>query len=75
MQTRLTYKLIDEGSLQANFGIQDMALILKQLSSRIVEDILQEESEQIASFDLKEIRKVIGKQLPALIKEVIDAKK
>ncbi|ODP28231.1 hypothetical protein PTI45_02388 [Paenibacillus nuruki] len=69
------YKLIDEGSLQANFGIQDMALILKQLSSRIVEDILQEESEQIASFDLKEIRKVIGKQLPALIKEVIDAKK
>jgi len=71
----LTYKLIDEGSLQANFGIQDMALILKQLSSRIVEDILQEESEQIASFDLKEIRKVIGKQLPALIKEVIDAKK
>lgn len=71
----MTYKLIDEGSLQANFGIQDMALILKQLSSRIVEDILQEESEQIASFDLKEIRKVIGKQLPALIKEVIDAKK
>lgn len=55
--------------------MQDMALILKQLSSRIVEDILQEESEQIASFDLKEIRKVIGKQLPALIKEVIDAKK
>lgn len=71
----MTYKLIDEGSLQANFGMQDMALILKQLSSRIVEDILQEESEQIALFDLKEIRKVIGKQLPALIKEVIDAKK
>ncbi|WIM38607.1 hypothetical protein PO903_18435 [Paenibacillus sp. PK4536] len=71
----MIYKLIDEGSLQANFGMQDMALILKQLSSRIVEDILQEESEQIASFDLKEIRKVIGKQLPALIKEVIDAKK
>ncbi|TKJ92637.1 hypothetical protein PaeCFBP13512_04565 [Paenibacillus sp. CFBP13512] len=71
----MIYKLIDEVSLQANFGMQDMALILKQLSSRIVEDILQEESEQIASFDLKEIRKVIGKQLPALIKEVIDAKK
>ncbi|CAJ1314711.1 hypothetical protein [Paenibacillus nuruki] len=71
----MTYKLIDEGSLQANFGMQDMALILKQLSSRIVEDIIQEESEQIALFDLKEIRKVIGKQLPALIKEVIDAKK
>ncbi len=71
----MTYKLIDEGSLQADFGMQDMALILKQLSSRIVEDILQEESEQIASFDLKEIRKVIGKQLPALVKEVMDAKK
>lgn len=68
------YKLIDEGSLQADVSIQDMGLILKQLSSRIVEDILQEEGEQMASFDLKEIRKVIGKQLPALVKEVIDAK-
>ncbi len=71
----MTYKLIDEGSLQADVSLQDMGLILKQLTPRIVEDILQEESEQIASFDLKEIRKVIGKQLPALIKEVIDAKK
>lgn len=33
-----------------------------------------EEGEQIASFDLKKIRKVIGKQLPALVKEVIETK-
>lgn len=68
------YKLIDEGVLQANFGMQDMAMILKQITPRIVDDIVQEEGEQIASFDLKEIRKVIGKQLPLLIKEVIESK-
>lgn len=68
------YKLIDEGVLQANFGMQDMAMILKKITPRIVDDIMQEEGEQIASFDLKEIRKVIGKQLPLLIKEVIESK-
>lgn len=68
------YKLIDEGSLQADVSLQDMGLILKQLTPRIVEDIVQEEGEQIASFDLKEIRKVMGKQLPALVKEVIEAR-
>lgn len=68
------YKLIDEGVLQANFGMQDMAMILKRITPRIVDDIVQEEGEQIASFDLKEIRKVIGKQLPLLVKEVIEKK-
>lgn len=68
------YKLVDEGVLQANFGMQDMAMILKRITPRIVDDIVQEEGEQIASFDLKEIRKVIGKQLPLLVKEVIEKK-
>lgn len=68
------YKLIDEGLLQADVSLQDMGLILKQLTPRIVEDIVQEEGEQMASFDLKEIRKVMGKQLPALVKEVIEAR-
>lgn len=68
------YKLIDEGALQANFVMQDMAMILKQITSRIVDDIMQEEGEQIASFDLKEIRKIIGKHLPLLVKEVIETK-
>lgn len=68
------YKLVDEGSLQANFGMQDMAMILKQITPRIVDDIVQEEGEQIASFDLKEIRKIIGKHLPLLVKEVIETK-
>lgn len=68
------YKLVDEGSLQANFGMQDMAMILKQITPRIVDDIMQEEGEQMASFDLKEIRKIIGKHLPLLVKEVIETK-
>lgn len=68
------YKLVDEGRLHADFGMQDMALLLKQLGQRIVEDVVQEEGDQLASFDLKDVRKIIGKQLPLLIKEVIETK-
>lgn len=68
------YKLIDEGSLQADYGMKDMALILKQITPRIVEDIVQEEGDRIVSFDVKDIRKIIGKHLPVLIKEVVEAK-
>lgn len=44
---KLLYKLVDEGVLNAEFGIEDMGVILKNLGSRLYDDILKEESDSL----------------------------
>lgn len=72
---KLLYKLVDEGVLEESFGIEDMGLILKNLGSRIYEDIIKEESESLPeNYEEQLIRKVIRGRLPLIVKEIIKGK-
>lgn len=68
---KLLYKLVDEGLLDEQFGIEDMGLILKHLGNRVYEDIMKEESDSLDTYEEKDIRKCIGKKLPLTVKEII----
>ncbi|MGM1044757.1 MAG: hypothetical protein ACQEXX_01285 [Bacillota bacterium] len=48
-----------------------MGTILKQLGTRVYEDIVKEEIEMIKKFEEKDVRKNIGKLLPVIIKSII----
>ncbi len=69
---KMLYKLIDEGILDSQYGIEDMGYILKILSGRMYEDIMKEESDSLPSFyNDKLILKSLGKILPGLLKSII----
>lgn len=68
---KLLYKLVDEGVLGENFGIEDMGLILKHLGNRAYDDIMKEEADSLEKYEEKDIRKAIGKKLPLIVKEII----
>ncbi|WP_064199095.1 RNA ligase family protein [Brevibacillus brevis] len=69
---KFLYKLVDEGVLDAQFGIEDMGLILKSLNGRIYEDLLKEESDYLpVNFEEKELRKSIGRVVPLLVKGIL----
>lgn len=69
--SKLLYKLVDEGVLDENFGIEDMGLILKNLGSRVYDDMIKEEAEFLGQFEEEIIRKTIGKNVPNMVKEII----
>lgn len=71
---KMIYKLIDEDILDEHFGIEDMGTILKQLGSRVYEDIAKEEYDVIKNYEEKDIRRVIGKTLPQSVKQIIKEK-
>lgn len=69
---KLLHKLVDEGILEEEFGIEDMGIILRNLGSRIFEDILKEEKDSLPE-EYKEnvIRKSIGRKLPLIVKGIL----
>lgn len=72
---KFLYKLVDEGVLDPQFGIEDMGIILKNLNVRIYEDLLKEESDYLpAEYDEKEMRKSIGKLVPTFVKRTLSSK-
>jgi hypothetical protein len=71
---KLLYKLVDEGILDSNFGIEDMGIILKNISTRVYEDMIKEESEFLTQFEEDLIRKTVGKTIPTMVKEIINTK-
>ncbi|WP_237391838.1 RNA ligase family protein [Paenibacillus dendrobii] len=71
---KMIYKLVDENVLDERFGIEDMGTILKQLGNRLYDDIVKEEYEAIKNYEEKEVRRVIGKSLPPIVKSVIQEK-
>ena len=71
---KMIYKLVDENVLDEKFGIEDMGTILKQLGNRLYDDIVKEEYEIIKNFEEREVRRVIGKSLPPIVKSVIQEK-
>ena len=68
---KLIYKLIDDDLLQADFDITDMGTILKLLGNSVFEDIIKEESEMFINYEQNIIKKIIGKSLPTLIKQIL----
>jgi len=72
---KLLHKLIDEGIIEEEFGIEDMGLILKNLGSRVYEDIIKEESDSLPeNYEIQLIRKAIGNKLPSAIKDILKLK-
>lgn len=72
---KLLHKLVDENILEESFGIEDMGTILKNLGSRVYEDILKEESEMLPKdYEVQLIRKAIGGRLPKIVKDIISEK-
>lgn len=69
---KLLHKLVDEGVLDERWGIEDMGVILKNMGSRVLEDIMKEECDMLPKdYDMKMISKAIGKVLPKIVKEII----
>jgi hypothetical protein len=69
---KLLHKLVDEGVLDEQFGIEDMGIILKNLGQRSYDDMLKEERDFLPEeFDEKELRKSVGKKLPVIVKQII----
>lgn len=70
---KLIYKLVDEGILDEKFSIEDMGLILKHLGNMVYDDMLKEEIDSLSKeFEESKLRKGIGKNLPLMVKEIIN---
>ena len=74
---KMLYKLVDEGELKEDFTIEDMGIILRALGGRLYEDIMKEEvlyQERYGEvpFDEKSvIKRLVGKNTPNLVKEIL----
>jgi hypothetical protein len=72
---KLLHKLIDDGILDMDYGIEDMGTILKNLGSQVYEDIIKEESDSLPeNYEVQLLRKAIGGRLPKIVKEIISNK-
>lgn len=69
---KILYKVVDEGIISdKDICIENMGNILKITNRLVYEDILKEESDIIGELDQKEMRKIIGKKLPLIIKDIL----
>lgn len=64
---KILHKLVDENILEEDYDVTDMGVILKNAGSRLYEDIIEEELDEL----LQHVKKKIGKQLPTVIKGVL----
>lgn len=72
---KLLHKLVDEGVIHESFGIEDMGLILRELGTRSLQDLLKEEADSLPEgYDERELRKAIGRTLPSEVRAIIHAK-
>ena len=68
---KLIHKLVDDEILQENYNIENMGTILKGLGSKVFEDIIKEESELFINDEENKIKKIIGKSLPNIVKNIL----
>ncbi|MGZ9868260.1 RNA ligase family protein [Priestia endophytica] len=64
---KMLHKLVDEEILQQDYDITDMGIILKNLGTKVYEDIIEEELDEL----LKHVKAKIGKKLPSIVKQVL----
>lgn len=71
---KLMHKLVDENVMtQDEMCIENMGKILKNLSMRVYDDVMKEESDSLPEgYDDKVVRKEVGKKVPQFVKEVLN---
>lgn len=67
------FKMIEDGQLDRDYGIEDMGYILKTVSPMVAEDILKEEMEE-CNLTIKDIQVFMCKVLPLVVKDIIKNK-
>jgi hypothetical protein len=68
---KLLLKLVDEGVIVENFGLEDMGVILRELGNRVIDDLLKEEGDSLpADYEEKTLRQAVGKTLPLEVKSI-----
>ncbi|UGO51272.1 RNA ligase [Bacillus phage vB_BanS_Skywalker] len=70
---KMLYKLADEGIIdEAPFQIEDMGVILRNMGTRIFDDIMKEESDMLpADYDENQVRKAVGRNIAQIVKKII----
>lgn len=68
---KIIHKLVDENLLKEDYAIEDMGQMLKLLGSSVFEDILKEESELFINYNDEDLKKMIGKNLPNVVKAIL----
>lgn len=70
---KFLHKFVDEGILEAPYGIEDMGIILKHMNQRIQEDILSEERDMLAEdYDAKQLSKAVSRTVVKIVKPLLD---
>ena len=65
--SKLIHKLVDEGELQEDYAIEDMGAILKGLGSKVFDDIIKEELDEL----LKLVKGKVGRAVPNIVKSIL----
>jgi len=65
--SKIVHKLVDEGLLNEDYAIEDMGAILKNTGTRVFDDVVKEELDEL----FKLIKGKIGRKLPTIVKEVL----
>lgn len=68
---KLLFKLVEEGELHEGYDIEDMGTILRALGGKAYEDIMKEESELFEQYEENDVKKMVGKNVPNIIKEIL----
>lgn len=65
--SKIIHKLVDEGILNEDYAIEDMGTILKSTGTRVFDDVVKEELDEL----LKIVKSKIGRMLPQIVKQVL----
>lgn len=65
--SKIIHKLVDEGILEEDYAIEDMGTILKNTGTRVFDDVIKEELDEL----LKVVKSKIGRMLPQIVKQVL----
>lgn len=68
------FKMIEEGLLERDYGVEDMGKILKHISPLVAEDILKEEMDEFPHLTVEDVQTFMCKVLPLVIKDIIKNK-
>lgn len=70
---KMLYKMVDEGIVPEMYGRQEMGIIMKNIVSRLYEDVLKEESDELPEvLDSNLFQKEIGKIAAITIKKQLE---
>lgn len=69
---KLMHKLVDEELInREDFEIEKMGLLIKLITPRVIEDMYKEEKDMLSNIEESLVKKLVGKSIPIIIKEVL----